>query len=1138
MTGLEMRNCVRVRSHFFRSINIREDLSSEETIKRYIVTPELEELAETIMQSINDPDGSRAWAITGPYGSGKSAFGLFLTDVLCSDNYLHAKTPSIRLKTGWNQRFLPILVSGHRTRLTQALLSALANAIEPFDPSQALRIRDFPGTDTANSMWHFFDELLSIIKKRGFSGLLVIIDEFGKFLEYAVSNPESEDLIILQYLAEYGDRRVGEFFLITILHSAFADYLPAGSRVMRTEWQKIQGRFRDHVFTTSLNQHLTLLASAIDAELDPEINEAYNDVVQEVLKLHGLRHLRSAEVYTELLRGCVPLHPLTALLTWPVFRGKMAQNERSLFSFLSSHENKGFAWFVDRQVWERGEVPLYRIADLYDYVVNALGSAVAFGEHATKWSEIADTIDRLDSTAPPLAADVVKTIGMLTMYGPAVGLDASFDAVKIAVGQEREVNAAIAYLEKNEMILYRRYLGAYGIWAGSDIDLDKHYEHARHQLSARSLAERLENIFEISPIVARKHFIETGTLRTFAVRVIDGLPSLIKECIEKGPPEGTDGLIVYVLSDNETDRHSLIDLACQLTAGSKDSLIIFAFPKFISGLQEVVIELESWLWILNNVPSIKGDRVARNELKARINHFTQRVINLAGRILGLRGCRHEPQVSDWVHNGGTVAFHSARQFASWLSYLCKKVYWASPVIPNELINRRYLSSAAVAARRNLMEAMIEREYEVNLGLEGGAAETTMYFAVLARSGLHKSVGSKGYFDDPGKEWEPLWQAIEDFLEGTQKGPKPVTTLYSILSKPPFGLRLGVLPVVVLAFVLRRRHEVALYENNVYVPGIRVDVIERLSRQPEKFAIRSFKINPAYKALLEQVAKIPLLADKKNDRLCDHERLLGVVEPLVRFVATLNPYAKLTRRFNDARVADVRLVIMRASDPYDLIFKELPQVFGLNLEDNSEAKQFVEGLGNAITELGSAYANLLSEVESELYTAFGLEPWNPDALMQLKKQAASVRQWASTPQLKRFIMEITRDASADWRPGIGRAVMDGVSPSQWTDRDVPEFRARLHLLAGDFVRLLELAKAKEAISGNKVVRVSLLDGTFEETRALTVVPQEWEDKVDILVDKIQSLLKEHLHGGIPENEILRRAVLARALMNETRETKHE
>jgi len=1126
MGGFETSTRVTVKAHFRRSINLRHDVASSETISSYIVTPEIEELATEITRSFREPRGARAWAITGPYGSGKSSFGLFLTDVLCTDSPVHLRSNRIREQVNWNGRLFPVIITGYRGSLIFALVSALAEAVEGWNRSFAEELRLAADSTTADRVCQLFERSISVVMNSGYNGLLLIIDELGKFLEYAVSEPNSEDLIALQYLAEEADRLPGQFLLITLLHSAFADYLPAGSRVLRAEWQKIQGRFRDAVFTTSLNQHLTLLSRAIDAQFSPELRIVYDNLVDEVLALGDLKRFTTNVAYRQLLRGCSPLHPIVSLLTWPIFRSKMAQNERTLFSFLSSYEYKGFSWFLERQDWNCAVPPVYRVADLYDYIAHALGSAVAFGDLSRGWLEIEDALNRVDATAPELTVEVVKTIGLLSMYGSIVGLDASPEVLQVAIGNREAVDSALDYLIRNKIAVYRRFSRSFRLWEGSDVDLDEAYERAKHHVPERGLAQRLMDLIDLRPVVARKHYIETGTLRTFEVRLIDGTADAIKSVVNGDVSYDSDGMIVYVLSTNEPERSQLIDLACELTKDSigKRRLLIFGFPGPVVGLDEVVRQLETWRWLRSNDPRVQGDRAARHELKARIEHFRQRVGQLAGRLLGIRGYRHEPGASKWVRGGQVLTFESAKEFSQWLSALCDQEYHASPVIPNELINRRYLSSAAVAARRNLMEAMLERAYEPQLGFVGGAAEATMYHAILVKSGIHKTVGNVGYFDTPNEEWRPVWQAIEEFMRETVERPKPVTALYERLAEPPYGIRPGVVPVLLLAFMITRRHEVALYEGDVYVPGLRIEVMERLTRQPAEFSVRLFEVDSQKAALLDQIARIPVLTKDARDSRGGSERLLAVVEPLVRFMSGLKPYAKSTKRFSDARIVDMRLAVMRASDPYALIFEELPAVFGVDLKSSKGAQEYVNLMSNAIVELESAYPKLLAEIESEVCVAFGLETRGDRVLESLREQAERIRPWASEPRLKRFLIELSRKTSSDWREGIGRAIMDGVSPGQWTDSHVPQFRARLHLLAGDFIRLRELVDEQAGEHSNRVIRVSLLDGAFEEVRTVTRVPPEWEEHVAALVDELRNVLRS-------SSAELRRVALARALVSE-------
>lgn len=64
-----------------------------------------------------------------------------------------------------------------------------------------------------------------IIRSSKGSGLIVIIDEFGKFLEFSALYPEKQDVYLLQRLAEAASRsREKPFFIIALLHQGFNAY--------------------------------------------------------------------------------------------------------------------------------------------------------------------------------------------------------------------------------------------------------------------------------------------------------------------------------------------------------------------------------------------------------------------------------------------------------------------------------------------------------------------------------------------------------------------------------------------------------------------------------------------------------------------------------------------------------------------------------------------------------------------------------------------------------------------------------------------------------------------------------------------------------------------------------------------------
>lgn len=89
-----------------------------------------------------------------------------------------------------------------------------------------------------------FDALFQEYEKvRSKNGLLVIaIDEFGKFLEYAAKFNPDRELYFIQQLAEFVNDSDRNIILLTTLHQNFEAYSAIElSEAQRQEWKKVKG---------------------------------------------------------------------------------------------------------------------------------------------------------------------------------------------------------------------------------------------------------------------------------------------------------------------------------------------------------------------------------------------------------------------------------------------------------------------------------------------------------------------------------------------------------------------------------------------------------------------------------------------------------------------------------------------------------------------------------------------------------------------------------------------------------------------------------------------------------------------------------------------------------------------------------
>ena len=342
-----------VKGRFHRSVHLERDFyTNENLLEGYVVTATAREVLGRVVSALENGESSKAWSLTGPYGSGKSAFALFAANLLGNseqaltlleqgDTLLYKRFTNIngngRLSSSG---FCPILISGERAPVSLALLRGLQQGLISFNGisqknslfpkiKTLLKIAEEGTLPDSSEITKLFESAIQQIKEHEGTGLLLVIDELGKFLEYAMHHPAQGDMFVLQTLAEFAARSEdAPLFLLTILHQAFEMYAQHAAESQREEWSKVQGRFEDVPFTEPIEQVLRLVGTALEKRSKVSLNVNVNSVIDLGLKTQKL----DDNELIQLLENCLPLHPTVALLIGPLFR-RFAQNERSLFAF-------------------------------------------------------------------------------------------------------------------------------------------------------------------------------------------------------------------------------------------------------------------------------------------------------------------------------------------------------------------------------------------------------------------------------------------------------------------------------------------------------------------------------------------------------------------------------------------------------------------------------------------------------------------------------------------------------------------------------------------------------------------------------------------------------------------------------------
>jgi hypothetical protein len=1132
---VQYKDFVTLAPRFTRAVNLERDAPVSAAVEGYILTPTAQDVVDRLVRALGDPIGHRAWTLTGPYGSGKSAFALYLANLFgpskapggsLARSILKAQASQLysdlfdgRRKGALPpQGFCPVLITGSQEPLVGALLRASLRDIRRYRaigrPAATLKNLDRlyslyqKGKSVAAST--VIEELASVAfrlqRSSRSQGILLLIDELGKLLEFAAREADRGDIYILQQLAEATAQfKSPGLYLITILHQSFERYAAGLRPALREEWSKVQGRFEDVAFQEPPEQLIDMLAQAIRHENGPmgrALQVRCQAIAKEAFQLGLAPQGMSKQHFVRAIVRCAPLHPLSVLALVRLCR-KFGQNQRSLFAFLVSREPHGFSSFLEEDVNEK-HLPLYGLADLYDYVAQAFGNGLTVGEGATRWAEVQSALHRCSSSTSD-ETEVVKTIGVLSAIGVYGELKPSREVIEISArGDRTATRNACQNLVRQSVLVFRKHSDSFAFWEGSDVDIDGRVEEAKRRLAEGvSLARRLTGLSKPRPLVAKSHSFETGTLRYFAVRFAG-----ISEFSQATEPDtDADGLLVYCVPATQAEQEQLVELA-QGSAVRERPDILVVVPRQVDALRDAVRELELLRWVEKETPELQGDAVARRELRGRVSAAESHVAQ-ENQTLFAPG-ESSARRTTWFHRGIPQKIPNARTLAHILSFICNAVYPHTPRLRNELINRRSLSSAAAKARRILIAKMITHGAVERLGLSGTPPEVSMYVSVLGATKIHRREGSEWCFGAPRGDQQLLfvWKAIDTFLASCELQRRTVAELFLMLERPPFGLKMGVIPVLFCASILAHDTEVALYENGGFVYELGGDVFERLLSAPETFELRQYRIVGVRKEVFQRFAEL-LDAPK----LSKSQDLVAIVRPLYRFFTRLPEYSKNTKSISP--IADaVRTALFHAREPDALLFEGLPRACGVppfppTKMKGEDVSEFFRTLKSALLELQRAYDDLLAGLRKLLLQA--LSASDARGREMLRFRARTVMEHAVDPRLRAFILHLTDDQLQDaaWIEAIATLLV-GKAPRGWTDADRARYEVTLIELVRNFRHMealvFELTNRQNAgESPAAILRIGVTDRHTMDKEAVVVVQATEERRLAEAVIAVEECL---------------------------------
>jgi len=1148
-----------LRRRYTRSINLERDRAITESLDGYIPTPRAMEVLGRVAAAQVTEGLSRSWTITGVYGTGKSACAHFLASLCGAAEdpmrkralaILRSEALGASLANDFRRNvpesgYVRAIATSRRETLAATVLRALCNGadhywanrrgrppavLEGLRKAQTLRPEQLGRINVA--------ELVADTARAAHSGVILILDELGKTLEFAAEVGSAADLHLLQELAELSaDRRNPTTLVLGLLHQAYSEYGYGLTKIARGEWDKIQGRFEDIPFSESSDQTLRLITRVIEpAEKNPlklAIGRRSHDWAD---YLRESQHSYIADALpAERVASLFPLHPVAALVL-PLLCAKYAQNDRSLFTFLTGNESYSLARYLDQTPTPLAGVdvhlPLLKLPRVYDYFVDAAGAALVARPQFQRWAEVHSLI-REAIGLPEDELEALKVVGTLNLVGSSGPVRASRALCVAALVERprepvdaRRVESALDRLCAKRLITYRQQADEYRIWEGSDFDIDEAV-HSIATAERRSLADILALLAPLSPIVAQRHSYQTGTLRYFERRYVERSEDLAEVRLVSSE---SDGVVVYWTNDIAPISPP------SLTVDGRPLVLlpIASAPR----LRATAIDYAALVSLERGATALQSDGVARREVRQRLALARSMLDDALHAAFDVREGRTVWAAGEYRPGGN---------LGSLLSDICDRTYERGARLWNELINRRELTSQGARARRELIEALLDHATKPRLGLTGDGPEVSMYASVLKDTGIHREGQRADHLDSDGhqvRSWtvgsptrdnvSAVWDAIESFcLEATTEA-RSIDRLYAVLEAPPFGTKRGIIPVLLAALLVYHADDVSVYRDGTFLPTLGAEQFELLVKQPDRFSVKHFALTGLRLELFRELESVLRRQDARIPAGLRNSTVLGVVRPLVRFATSLPGVTRKTKALPSEAIA-VRDALLSSVEPDTLLFDALPRACGFEpfppvgvsaeasddlSADDRRAEGFRQGLFRALRDLQNHYNQLLDQCRSQIHSAFGVRSDILQLREDLRVRAQYLVGQVLDPKLRSFIhAAATSDTpDRDWIESLAMILADRPLEN-WTDEELAVFEVHVSDVARRFANLEALQKeaAREGHEGFDARRITVTSADGSEVHRLVWIDRDERafvgQKVGELLTAVRGLSTEHQRQAV-------------------------
>lgn len=945
------------------------------------------------------------------------------------------------------------------------------------------------------------------IREKGFSGIYIVYDEFGKYLEANITSATESDTKLLQDLAEKCNRsEKNQMHLMLICHKDISNYIDMNLPQDKVDgWRGISGRFEHINLHNNFNQMYEIISAVICKKSDKwnELQKRYDSVFSDLSNIYSSNKVigTDCESVKKSIISCYPLHPSTMYIL-PRLSEKVAQNERTLFTFLSANHKNTLVEYIEKNT---EEFPFVTPDYVYDYFENEFKKELNSSEiHKTYLltSRILHKVER-DS----LQAKIVKTIALIYIieqfekYPPTV--ENIVNTFSNSVSDPKEITDALDSLINNSCIVYLKRSNHYlKLKETSGVDVKELINNRIEKLKLTTETKALLNEFAMeSYLYPVRYNDEHCITRYFEFRFIGASEYQSGDfCINDGDANGS---VQAVFFESAAEFDSFDVSKIQVS----NNQVILVVPREYTDISSYIYEYKA---LLELKTENEEDEILSDEFDVYADDVD---IIVSGFINGYS--HPELKKVDYYYNNQKRDLARKAQLSSLLSDICENIYSKTPVINNESINKNIVPTVAVNSRTKLTNAILDSDVvRENLGLTGTGQDVSFMRSTLMQTGILEDKDGVFSLDLSPKDnnMRNVLDEIATFFRSTAtQGEKSFSDLYYTLTSAEkgIGLKRGIIPVYIALILNSLKKDIVIKNKNQEVK-ISSDLLNSINQNPSDYSVIMENWNDDkqnYLVKLEEVFADNVLEKEKN-----YNSFAYIALAMNRWYMALPRCAKEMKiNYSDGRklpseyVKYVNSLKQPNYNAREYLIEDIPKIF--------KQKDATVAIADSILSAKNVFEKAKTFINERLVSIM-LNVFEGDenaSLMSVltewyEKLTVATKQYQFANN-ENAILELISTVSNDektFSERIAKAVV-GLRIDDWNADCLSDFENEL-IRFKETVEKYNSKKQNNVESGNNSFKISFVNDSGDEvTRVLEHV--EYSDRAKLLYNDITGALEE-------------------------------